>query len=91
MASEVGVQTFDPREIKAKGRLRPGKLLLVDTQLGIIIPDEEVKAELTRRYPYNNWLRDNRIEIDDIVVKQRVPSSMGKEFPVYARVFGYSK
>jgi len=91
MASEVGVQTFDPSEVKAKGRLRPGKLLLVDTQLGIIIPDEEVKAELTRRYPYNNWLRDNRIEIDDIVVKQRVPSSMGKEFPVYARVFGYSK
>lgn len=91
MASEVGVQTFAPEEVKAKGRLRPGKLLLVDTQLGIIIPDEEVKAELTRRYPYNNWLRDNRIEIDDVVVKQRVPSSMGKEFPVYARVFGYSK
>ena len=91
MASEVGVQTFAPEEIKSKGRLRPGKLLLVDTQLGIIIPDEEVKAELTRRYPYNNWLRDNRIEIEDITVKQRVPSSMGKEFPVYARVFGYSK
>jgi glutamate synthase (NADPH/NADH) large chain len=91
MASEVGVQTFAPEEVKSKGRLRPGKLLLVDTQLGIIIPDEEVKAELTRRYPYNNWLRDNRIEIDDIVVKQRVPSSMGKDFPVYARVFGYSK
>ena len=91
MASEVGVQTFAPEEVKAKGRLRPGKLLLVDTQLGIIIPDEEVKAELTRRYPYNNWLRDNRIEIEDIQVKQRVPSSMGKDFPVYARVFGYSK
>ncbi|MDP4292617.1 MAG: glutamate synthase central domain-containing protein, partial [Bacteroidota bacterium] len=91
MASEVGVQTFAPQEIKAKGRLRPGKLLLVDTQLGIIIPDEEVKAELTRRYPYNNWLRDNRIEIEDIVVKQRVPSSMGNEFPIYARVFGYAK
>ncbi|NWJ51832.1 MAG: glutamate synthase large subunit [Bacteroidetes bacterium] len=91
MGSEVGVQTFAPAEIKSKGRLRPGKLLLVDTQLGIIIPDEEVKAELTRRYPYSNWLRDNRIEIKDIVVKQRVPSSMGSEFPVYAKVFGYSK
>ena len=91
MASEVGVQQFSAQEIKSKGRLRPGKLLLVDTQLGIIIPDEEVKAELTRRYPYNNWLRDNRIEIDDIAVKQRVTSSLGKEFPVYARVFGYSK
>ena len=91
MASEVGVQTFAAEEVKAKGRLRPGKLLLVDTQLGIIIPDEEVKAELTRRYPYNNWLRDNRIEIEDIQVKQRVTSSMGKDFPVYARVFGYSK
>src|SRR5690554_7795516 len=48
MGSEVGVQTFPAEEIVTKGRLRPGKLLLVDTQLGIIIPDEEIKSQLSR-------------------------------------------
>ncbi|MDP4184769.1 MAG: glutamate synthase large subunit [Bacteroidota bacterium] len=91
MGSEVGVQVFPPKEIKAKGRLRPGKILLVDTQLGIIIPDEEVKADLTRRNPYYNWLKENRIEFENIEVKNRMPSSMGDEFPTYANVYGYSK
>jgi glutamate synthase (NADPH) large chain len=57
MGSEVGVQTFDPEEISVKGRLRPGKILLVDTQLGIIIPDEEVKSQLSHRNPYEMCLR----------------------------------
>jgi len=91
MGSEVGVQVFPPTEIKEKGRLRPGKLLLVDTQLGIIIPDKEVKAELSRRNPYVNWLRDNRMVLEDIAVKQRVPSNMGDQFGIYSKVFGYSK
>jgi glutamate synthase (NADPH) large chain len=72
MGSEVGVQTFDPEEIKEKGRLRPGKILLVDTQLGIIIPDEEVKDQLSRRNPYEMWLKENRLLMDDIKVKTRV-------------------
>ncbi len=91
MGSEVGVQVFKPEEIKEKGRLRPGKLLLVDTQLGILIPDQEVKAELSRRNPYVNWLKENRLMLEDIVVKQRVPSNMGDQFGVYSKVFGYSK
>ncbi|HCR91713.1 MAG TPA: glutamate synthase large subunit, partial [Prolixibacteraceae bacterium] len=91
MGSEVGVQTFAAEEIKEKGRLRPGKILLVDTKLGIIIPDYEVKAQLSQRNPYGNWLKENRLEMEDIVVKQRVPSSMGEEFKTYADVFGYSK
>jgi glutamate synthase (NADPH) large chain len=91
MGSEVGVQTFPASEIKEKGRLRPGKLLLVDTQLGIIIPDKEVKAELSRRNPYVNWLKENRMILENIEVKQRVPSGMGDQFAVYSKVFGYSK
>ncbi|QZE13733.1 glutamate synthase large subunit [Halosquirtibacter laminarini] len=91
MGSEVGVQTFDAEEVKEKGRLRPGKLLLVDTKLGIIIPDHEVKADLSRRYPYVNWLKDNRLMMDQLEVKQRVPSSMGNEYPIYSKTFGYSK
>ncbi len=90
MGSEVGVQTFRPDEIKEKGRLRPGKILLVDTQLGIIIPDEEVKDQLSHRNPYDMWLKENRLMMGDIKVKQRVPSLMDN-FETYAGEFGYSK
>jgi glutamate synthase (NADPH) large chain len=90
MGSEVGVQTFKPEEIKIKGRLRPGKILLVDTQLGIIIPDEEVKDQLSHRNPYQMWLKENRMMMDDISVKHRVSSSV-ENFEIYAREFGYSR
>ena len=90
MGSEVGVQTFPAEEIKEKGRLRPGKILLVDTQLGIIIPDEEVKDQLSRRNPYQMWLKENRMMMRDIVVKHRVPSSIDN-FETYSKVFGYTK
>lgn len=91
MGSEVGVQTFPAEEIVMKGRLRPGKLLLVDTQLGIIIPDEEIKSQLSRLHPYENWLKENRISMDDIEVKKRVPSSIGEKFNSYLKAFGYNK
>ncbi len=90
MGSEVGVQTFKPEEIESKGRLRPGKILLVDTQLGIIIPDEEVKDQLSHRNPYQMWLKENRLMMADIQVKQRVPSSID-HFETYSKAFGYSK
>ncbi len=90
MGSEVGVQTFPAEEIKEKGRLRPGKILLVDTQLGIIIPDEEVKDQLSRRNPYEMWLKENRMMMKDIKVRHRVPSAIDN-FETYSKVFGYTK
>lgn len=90
MASEVGVQQFPPSEIREKGRLRPGKLLLVDTQLGIIIPDSEVKDQLSKRSPYAMWLHENRMRLGDIDVKQRVPYHID-QFESCARIFGYSR
>ena len=91
MGSEVGVQLFPPEQIKEKGRLRPGKILLVDTRFGIIVPDDEVKRQLTERNPYANWLKENRIDLGDIVVKQRVPSTLGDQHDKYLKVFGYSR
>ena len=91
MGSEVGVQTFAPEEIAYKGRLRPGKLLLVDTQFGIIIPDNEIKADLSRRNPYNNWLKENRLMLNDIQVQHRVPSELGDKHRMYLKMYGYSK
>lgn len=90
MASETGVQDFEPEEILEKGRLRPGKILLVDTRLGIIIPDEEVKDQLSHRNPYGMWLKENRLLMKDIKVRQRVPSTMD-DFLSYAKVFSYTK
>jgi glutamate synthase (NADPH/NADH) large chain len=91
MGSETGVQTFDGDRIREKGRLRPGKLLLVDTQLGIIIPDEEIKAELARKNPYTNWLKENRLNMADIKVQKRVPSSLRGKYKSYFKIFGYSR
>ena len=90
MGSEVGVQQFPAEEIKEKGRLRPGKILLVDTKLGIIIPDNEVKDQLSKRNPYEMWLKENRMRMKDIKVKQRVPSEIDS-FETLAKVFNYSK
>jgi glutamate synthase (NADPH/NADH) large chain len=91
MGSEVGVQVFAPEQIKEKGRLRPGKILLVDTKFGIIVPDDEVKRQLTERNPYFNWLKENRIDLGDIIVKQRVPTTLKGNHNHYLKVFGYTK
>ena len=91
MGSEVGVQTFAPDQVKEKGRLMPGKILLVDTKFGIIVPDDELKRQLTERNPYGNWLKENRIDLSDIVVKSRVPNSLGEAYHKYLKVFGYTK
>ena len=69
MASEVGVQTFPPEEIATKGRLMPGKLLLIDTEEGRIIPDEEVKESISHQRPYKKWVESNRIKLIDMPSK----------------------
>ncbi|MBN1598401.1 MAG: glutamate synthase large subunit [Bacteroidales bacterium] len=91
MGSEVGVQIFPDENVSEKGRLRPGKILLVDTKMGIIVPDEEVKKKLTERNPYAQWLAENRVELEDIKVKQRVPTTLGEDFLKYLKTFGYTK
>ncbi|MGE4587253.1 MAG: glutamate synthase large subunit [Mangrovibacterium sp.] len=90
MGSEVGVQQFAPGEIREKGRLRPGKIMLIDTKLGIIIPDKEVKEQLSMRNPYEMWLRGNRLRMKDIKVRQRVSSEL-ENFTMLAREFTYSR
>lgn len=91
MGSEVGVQVFEPEQIKEKGRLRPGKILLVDTKMGIIVPDEEVKSQLTSRNPYSQWLAENKIELDEIKVRKRVPTTLGEDYDKILTAFGYTK
>ena len=91
MGSETGVQSFPAEQIRMKGRLRPGKILLVDTKLGVIISDDELKQQLTRMNPYGNWLKEHRLELEQIEVKERVSSSMGDRHHTWLKAFGYSK
>lgn len=63
VASEVGVLDIEPDDVLQKGRLGPGKMLLVDTQQRRIIFDNEIKASVSRRKPYRRWLEANRIEL----------------------------
>src|SRR5262249_414425 len=66
MASETGVLPVRPEEVKQKGRLQPGKMLLVDTVEGRIISDKELKRSLYRRNPYELWLKENQITLDQL-------------------------
>ena len=66
MASEVGVLTVDPKNVKEKGRLQPGRMFLVDFEQGRLIPDEELKTEFAKCRPYAEWLQKERIDLDDL-------------------------
>ena len=66
MASEVGVIDIDPARVVQKGRLRPGRMFLVDTEQGRIIDDEEIKTNLAERHPYGDWLAANQIELHSL-------------------------
>jgi glutamate synthase (NADPH/NADH) large chain len=66
MASEMGVLPIAEKDIVTKWRLQPGKMLLVDLDEGRLIPDEELKATLSRRHPYKQWLDRNQIVLEDL-------------------------
>ena len=66
VASEVGVMDFEPGDVVSKGRLQPGKILLVDTQEGKIYYDGEVKESLAKAHPYREWLNENRVQLEKL-------------------------
>ena len=76
VASEVGVMDFDPTEIAEKGRLQPGKILLIDTQEGKIYYDGEIKKQLADEHPYRQWLSTNRIQLEKLKSGRHVENSV---------------
>ena len=66
VASEVGVMDFEPGDVVSKGRLQPGKILLVDTQEGKIFYDGEIKEQLAKAHPYREWLSENRVQLEKL-------------------------
>ncbi|MGN0036911.1 MAG: glutamate synthase large subunit [Bacteroidaceae bacterium] len=90
VASEVGVMDFEPADIKEKGRLQPGKILLVDTEKGQIYYDGELKRQLAEALPYRTWLANNRIELDELKSGRKVEHGVN-DYPRMLRNFGFSK
>ena len=76
LASEMGVLPFDASEVKEKGRLRPGKMLMVDMEEGKIYHDAELKEALASEFPYRDWLSRNRINLDNISSGRKVENTV---------------
>ena len=91
LSSEVGVMDIAPEKIVVKERLRPGKMLLVDTVQGRVIGDEELKEMYADRQPYGEWLDSNLIELKNLKIpNQLVPIYKPEELKRLQKAFGYS-
>ncbi len=90
VASEVGVMDFEPSEIAEKGRLQPGKILLIDTQEGKIYYDGEIKEQLAQEHPYRKWLSTNCIQLEKLKSGRKVDNSV-KDLIEREVLFGYGK
>ena len=88
VASEVGVMDFEPAEIAEKGRLQPGKILLIDTQEGCIYYDGEIKERLAAEHPYRQWLSTNRIQLEKLKSGRKVSNTVD-DLIKYENIFGY--
>ena len=76
VASEVGVMDFEPSDVVTKGRLQPGKILLIDTQEGKIYYDGEIKEQLAKAHPYREWLSTNRIQLEKLKSGRHVENAV---------------
>ena len=91
LSSEVGVMEVAPEKIVVKERLRPGKMLLVDTVQGRVIGDEELKEMYADRQPYGEWLDSNLIELKNLKIpNQLVPTYKPEDLKRLQKAFGYS-
>ncbi len=91
LSSEVGVLDMDPAKIRRKERLRPGKMLLVDTVQGRVITDEELKEKYASRQPYGEWLDNNLVFLKDLSIpNKRVPEYTKEERQRMQKAFGYT-
>ena len=90
MASEIGVLDIDPKDVLEKGRLAPGKMLLVDTAANRVIKDHEIKSAISRRQPYRRWLEENRIELKGLLQVPKPVEVDEKTLALRQRIFGYT-
>ncbi len=90
LASEVGVLDFRPDDILEKGRLAPGKMIMVDTEKKRVLKDNEIKSSVSRRRPYRHWLEKNRILLKGLLGAPKTLKIDGERLPVIQKAFGYT-
>ncbi len=90
MASEVGVLLVDPKIVKEKGRLQPGRMFLVDFQEGRLIPDVELKNSMAVKRPYKQWVKDQRITLDELKPNEEPHGFDPKTLLARMQAFGYT-
>ncbi|MGH9559735.1 MAG: glutamate synthase central domain-containing protein, partial [Bryobacteraceae bacterium] len=91
LASETGVLPVATEEVKYKGRLQPGKMLLVNLEERRMVPDEEIKHALASRQPYGEWLAENQITLDALPEPPRVYGFVPETIITRQRAFGYTE
>lgn len=90
LSSEVGVLDIPVEEVLYKDRLRPGRMLLVDTKEGRIISDEEVKASIAKENPYRAWLDEHMVLLEDLPEAPETPADRHENITLRQMAFGYS-
>ncbi|MFZ5590500.1 MAG: glutamate synthase large subunit [Bacillota bacterium] len=90
LASEVGVLDIPPRKVVIKERLRPGRMLLVDTGEGRIISDEELKHQMATARPYRQWLDEHLVSLEELPQAPRTAGATGFSLGQYQKAFGYT-
>ncbi len=91
-ASETGTLEIDESTVLRKGRLQPGKMLLIDTEHGKIITDEEIKQQIASRQPYGTWLENYKIRLGELAEPRLAFANLSADSVFrYQQVFGYSR
>lgn len=90
IASETGTIEIEPERIQSKGRLKPGKMIMVDTEMGQIFYDNELKENLANAFPYREWLNKNCIDLDHISSGRNINNELDN-YQILLHAFGYSK
>jgi glutamate synthase (NADPH/NADH) large chain len=90
-ASELGVLDFEPEDIVEKGRLQPGRMLLVDFAKGRIVGDDEIKSEVASRKPYAKWLEANKIDLRSLPSVVPPPAMSTAQRRTMLRAFGFTR
>ncbi len=90
MASEVGVVDVPPELVKAKGRLQPGKMFLVDFEQGRIIADDELKSSVAAKRPYKTWLKNEAIHLNELPRQKPPQHYAGDDLLKRMQAFGYT-
>ncbi len=90
MASEVGVIDVAPSNVKAKGRLQPGRMFLIDFEQGRLVPDDELKQQIASQRPYGEWLRQERMELADLAPQKQPHGFYPETLLARMQAFGYT-